>query len=918
MRLLLHVALWAAFLLAQGCVKEMDEPVCTGGAAGGKQEVRIAFSADGMAASADFRAGTAGPDTRSAVGDNIADDGGIYDVNVAIYDGSGMLVFAEYMAGQTDLTADVPYGEEYGEYTVFALANVGELDIPSDIGLMEQWRYDMSSVSGLSASGGLPMCGKAVFGTGDVDVPVSLDIVLRRLAAEIVLSFRCKEGLEVALDSVSLGNVPLGNNPFSESRLPVTRGGGDYSTGDDIGNLMDGSSIRLYMLEDLSAGQDFPYVNVKGKVVNSSGLVSADVDYRLYLDWEIRRNSRYVIPFAATPEGIYEDSDRVEVGDGILQISPVKVSIHTGDSLRLDVPASRFTGISYYSDDPSVATVDPSGKVIGRSPGTALIHASCRVPEAAGVCEVEVYSFNTFTDYSSSLPEYARAWGEIDFPSATEDDPVMVVSGEDTLSIGRGLPDGRDMQIVRSGSHELYYVPSASRNKLYVWNAKTLGTTRIEVFQGRKYAELILANRAYPRYLVNAPRANSAELGDTGQKVEFFLYLADESGKYLDIGQFFLPDAVEDAIGESYYDEFFWDYMDCLEVSGPQGYDGYLRIEYLGYGWEDSGEDYLASGTMCILRSDESLPEEFFLTFSNGASGFGDMPVTEVSVKVSRAFNGQGFIGEAYNFQIAPGSLASDMILLEADLPAKAEWEIRRFDPGVGRNTYEDIWNHADMRFTSLIAGPEKDAGSGKMMLRLLDPWRFSGDEFFANGSYILRGSITNPVSGDIVRGYYIVDIILYVSVLSEVDIEQNGPGSSTVSRTYVPLSVWSYAGEEDFWSNLYPVMLYDEKTGRRSRLNALVDGNVVETFEIPESISDPQHSYDVLIRAFEGIFGRGTGEFCFVDDEGQQVTELKIDRSNMSTAGADGYYHFVRQYDSGPEIGNYLIEAYFSDFGKY
>lgn len=916
MRLLLRAAFLAAFLLAQGCVREMEEPAAAGGATGGMHEVRIVLSADAMAASADSGSGRAEPDTRSAVGDNIADDSGIYDVNVAIYDDRGMLMFAEYMTGQTALAADVPYGEEY---TVFALANVGEVEMPSDMGQMEQWRYGMSSVSGLSASGGLPMCGKTVFSMRDGDVPVSLHIALRRLAAEIVLSFRCKDGLEVDLDSVSLGNVPLEALPFSESAPPVARGGGDYATGYDIGNLMDGSSIRLYMLEDLYAGQESPYVSVKGKVVNSSGLVSADVDYRLCLDWEIRRNSRYVVPFAATADGIYEDSDRVEVRDGVLQISPVKVSLHVGDSVRLDVPASRFAGISYSSDDPSVAAVDPSGKITGCSPGTTVIRASCPVPDAAGSCEVEVYSLDTFTDYSSSLSEYARAWGEIDFPSASGDDPVMVVYGEDTIRVGRDLPDGRDMQIVRCGSHELYYVPSGSMDKVYVWNAKALGSTRIRLLQGRKYAEMTMDNRAYPRYLFNAPRTNSAELVDTGQKVEFFLYLADGSGDYLDLDRFFLPDAVEEAMGESFYDELFWDYLDCLEISGPEVSGSYLETEILRYGWKDSGEDYLAAGTMCILKSDEGLPESFVLTLTNGASGFGNMPSTEVTVQVSKAFGGQGFLGEAYNFQIAPGSLASDRICLGTGFPVTAVWDIRRFDPTSAAGlSYEDIWNHADSRFTSLIDGPEEDAGSGKMVLRLLDPWRFSGDEFFANGSYIIRGSIANPVSGDIVRGYYILDIILYVSVISEVDIELKNEGASTVRRTYVPLSVWSCDGAEDFWSNLYPVMLYDQKTGSNSRLNSLVDGNVVDTFEIPEAISDPQHSYDALVRSLAGVFGRGTGDFWFVDEEGQRVRDLRIDRENMSAAGADGYYHFVRQYDSGQEIENYLIEAYYKDFGKY
>lgn len=916
MRRSFWAAILAASLLTQGCVREIGETVPADISAGGLHEVSIEFSAGRMSFSADeYGTGEACPGTRSAVGDKISDDSGIYDVNVAIYDDKGMLVLAEYMSGQTALTADLAYGSEY---TVFALANTGEVDLPSDMAQMEQWRYCVKYDSGLSDSGGLPMCGKTVLDTRGEDVPAALCLVMRRLAAEIVLSFRCKEELVVDLDSVLLGNVPVEIMPFSDSGSPVSRSKGDYATGDDIGSLMDGSTISLYMLEDLCAGAESPYVKVKGQVVNSSGLVSADVDYRLYLDWEIIRNSRYVIPFAATSDGIYEDSDRVEVTDGILQISPLKVSLHVGDSVRLDVPASRLAGISYSSDDPSVASVDSTGKVIGRSPGTVVIRAACDVPEAEGSCEVEVYSFDTFTDYTARLSEFARAWGEIDFPSASEVDPVMVVFGEDTLFVGRDLPDKKDMQIVRCGSHELYYVPSGSRQKLYVWNSKTLGKTRIEFIQGRKYAEMIMDNRAYPRYLLNAPRENTVELGDTGQKVEFYLYLADERNNYLDIGQFFLPDAVEETMGESYYDEFFWDYMDCLEISASHDYGSYLKIDYLMYGWEDSGEDYLASGTMCILRSEENLPEEFVLTLTNGASGFGKMPSTEVSVEVSRAFAGQGFIGEVYNLQIAPGNLTSDRILLEADLPAMAEWEIRRFDPGVDRNTYEDIWNHADSRFTSLLAGPEKDAASGRMALRLLEPSHFSGDEFFANGSYILRGSITNPVSGDVVRGYYIIDIILYVSVLSEVDIEQKTVGSSTVSRTYVPLSVWSYAGNEDFWSNLYPVMLHDQKTGRVSRLNSLVDGNVVDTFEIPESVSDPQHSYDVLINSLKGVFGRGTGEFWFVTGDGQLVPDLKIDRSSMSASGADGYYHFVRQYDSGPGIENYLIEAYYHDFSIY
>lgn len=396
MRMSFMAACIAAFLLPQGCARELEKNISAYGLAGDLHEVRIEFYSDVMRASSE-NCGSAGevPDTRSAVGEKIADDRGIYDVNVAIYDSRGMLMTSGYIAGKPVMTAEIPYG---GKYTVFAVANAGKVEMPSDIGLMEQWIYSMPDVSGMSASGGLPMCGTAALDVSGNDIPVRMSLALRRLAAEIVLSFRCKAGLEVDLDSVSLWNVPVEAMPFSETRLPVTRGRGDFATGNDIGNLMGGESIRLYMLEDLSAGLESPYINVKGRVMNSSGLVSADVDYRLCIDWEIMGNSRYEIPFVATSDGIYEDSERVEVKDGILQISPVKVSLHPGDSVRLHVPASRFTDISYTSDDPLVVSVDHTGKITALSPGTARVRASCHVPDAAGLCEVEVCSYDAFTD----------------------------------------------------------------------------------------------------------------------------------------------------------------------------------------------------------------------------------------------------------------------------------------------------------------------------------------------------------------------------------------------------------------------------------------------------------------------------------------------------------------------------------------
>ena len=125
--------------------------------------------------------------------------------------------------------------------------------------------------------------------------------------------------------------------------------------------------------------------------------------------------------------------------------------------------------------------------------------------------------------------------------------------------------------------------------------------------------------------------------------------------------------------------------------------------------------------------------------------------------------------------------------------------------------------------------------------------------------------------------------------------------------------------GYEDFWNNLYPVEIYDCETGYRYRLNSLVGGYAVDSFEIPGAISNPQQSYDTVYMVLDGVFGKGSGDFEFCLIGGQHsVEELKIDRYTADMYNSWGYWHFVRQYDFGRRLDNYIIEAYYHDFDTY
>lgn len=910
------IAAFCAVLLSTGCVREFRSPDCV--EAGNMSRLEILFDVGKSV------------QVRSAVGDGISSDGQISDINVMIYDSKGRLFRSLYSGSPSGLAVEVYAGERY---EMFALANAGIIEVPEDISGMEDFRYGIRSIAELSASGALPMCGRVSLSPSSPHERVLM--TLKRMVSEISLNFSHEPGLEIEFTSIGCVNAPMDMAPYMDSSVPGLRGDGDYATGDDVQCFMSGEDVRLYMLEDTSSGNESPvasgnpgstalpenlaYIELKGHIRNSAGLLSADVDYHLVLDWKIRRNRRYIIPFRATEDGIHEESYRIEVIDAELEVSRTRMELSVGGKDLLEVPVMEYSEVSFSSDRPEIASVDASGNISGLAAGTAVITVECPSLDASAYCVVEVYDYEKFTDYELELSDYFRAWGTLSLPSATADDPVYVSMDGDTLAVGGGAGISSGYASLENGRHTVYYVPSAGRTVLHILNGYTAGTSTIRVEQGRKMADIVLGDKKYPRYMVQAQDINGISMSEDGNVTYFELYLSDAAGRYLFLEQFMMPDALARLFEQTRYEQFFWDYMDCLELYSTCGHDDFLDVEFSSTGWDDGGENYLYTGKMALLKSDDTVPDEFILKFHNRARGLeGSMPDTDVKVTVGKTFRGQGYLGERYNFQMAPGSLYSDRIYLDVSLPADAEWEIRRYCPGAEDEKAEDIWARASDEYTSLVGAPVRDVVTGKYYLPLYGPQRFDADEFFANGSYILRGCVTNRSSGQRIYGYYMIDVILYASIVSEVEIVQTGLNSSMVYRSYVPLSVWSQRQYGDFWSNMYSVPLYDHATGLRRYADGLVVARGQDSFSINESINDPQASYDTVIRALGSLFTEGTGDFDFYAPDGSRVRELKIDRTNYESGNAYGYYHFVRQYDCGADIENYLIEAYYGNFNKY
>lgn len=914
----LTAVILAAFLTA-GCSQELS--LLPDGA--GMRTVKILLMPE---------CGTYGtPGQKSAVGDALMSDDAIYDVNMAIYDSRGMLVSSSYHESAGDIFAEL---DSDGAYTIFITANTGPLQPPLTASRMRDLRYRMSEIADMCSSGGLPMSGTADIGSGTMgeNVPITLE----RLAAETVLSFSHDEDLSVQLTAVEYRNVPMDVALFDGNSVPQSRGTGDYASSQDIGLLMSDGQVRFYMLEDMSSTNDIPpvtghpgtgpmpddvpYVNIKGRIVNSAGLVTADVDYRLVLDWKLLRNRRYEITFRATETGIYEDSYRVDVSNAALELSDRRLSIPVGGTAVLGVPAAGYADVTFSPGNSSIVSVDGQGRITGLSAGQTQVTVTCPALGATAECQVEVYPVEPFTEFKASLSEYAAGWGTITFSTATADDPVYLTVGDYTFAVGAPLQNGRDMAFKDSGHRGFHYVPSYDPRTVYVQNSSRTGSDEIHFRQGRKAGSLVLEEASYPQYYIEGDDRNLLRVGDNGAKVYFNLYLSGigERG-YLDTKQFMVPEPVADASGISDYEELYLAYLDCLELySNDMDVDDAVKFVHISTGWEDGGEDYLIVGGISMLRSDETVPDRFEIVFRNGATGYSSMPETVVTMEVQKTFSNQGYLGEVYNYQIAPGELQSSRVEVPMSMPSNAQWEIRRYYPDDCEGmSLAEIWENASDTHTGLIR-PEREITTAKNCLFFDSPSQTRQDEFFPNGSYVFRGSVVNPESGQVISGYYAVDIVLYVSVISQVDITMTGTNSSRVGRSYVPLSQWSYDGWSRLWDSMYSVPIYDYATGRKCYLDVFSSGSHAAYFTIPQGIRDPQGSYSITVKALEGAFGNPHGRFDFYAPDGSRSGSLKIDRNNYAQAGAYGYYHFVRQYDAGDSIENFVIEAYYKDFDRY
>ena len=382
-------------------------------------------------------------ETRSS---GVGNDNLISNVNLYIYK-AGKLEWQLYQESSSPITVKLIEG---GCYSVYAIANTGQLSAPS----LESGLHSFSIDTGLSGGGTVPMAtvsGRSLTVSGNAaQNQITLELV--RLFAKY--AFRLdKSGLEYgdfAVSSVRLRQVSSSVEVFNPEYKALSESGvfdGDYASAADISNVNSSGAIYLYIPENLQGtllpGNSDPwakeyfnsslssvrklcsFLEVEGVYTDNSGGLSARHKYKMYLgsdattNFDVRRNTSYDLTLSVSDLGIFRDSWKVtrsDVSDSrSLSFSPRTVEIPSLGSGVTDIVCSP-AGIDYSLvwDESAFASAALSAPVRSgnrvtitntaalQSDATAYLRAVSFDGAVSAVCTLRVSS--------ASLPELQVQW----------------------------------------------------------------------------------------------------------------------------------------------------------------------------------------------------------------------------------------------------------------------------------------------------------------------------------------------------------------------------------------------------------------------------------------------------------------------------------------------------------------------------
>jgi hypothetical protein len=786
---------------------------------------------------------------------------------------NGKLDQYTYLNGNEDIKLYLRKGISYNLY---AIANCGDIGVPSDESKIGEVMFSIPSISHLQGKTPLSWSKKGIIIHKDSE---SITAHLERLISKIWLSID-KSSLEgLFIRSARLCQSPLVVYPFMDGGSKVTDsrmvGDGDYASNTDIGHLNKGESIFFYTFENCQ-GSLLPENNDPWKKVPQSLGEKASLCTYLEIECEFGQDA------------LYEGGVKYRLYLGKDNCSNFDVTRNHNIHISLELSEDAIEKISWKVD----ANVNPTVDLIWEQ---------------------------------SVKAEYLYQYGEINFPNATNTLPIKINHGGSDILIGSDTA-----QSIESEGIHFHYIPTTP-TKLYYYYTKTTGTS-IKIQQGPRSGEYNIPSVDMHTHKVELSKNSVNE--DGYDSISGTIKLLDSEGRNLPKKIFFHPNDIKAYYSYSQADDInrvnnlltnkivFYENQSNKSIDNftvqnltTQKDDSHILAKFSIYGLEADGEDDRVTTFYCLDSVTSNEIEE--------------------TIAITPAFRDQKWLGEYTNLQAAPGSKKSSSLTLVIEGTGSSEsiWEISRIPQGLSNTSTKP--SAAMLGPKNKYVSFKKS--SEILTLDFKTPAPFASgvqpnraDDFFPCGAMLIKGSVTNPYSGKTKVGHYTLDLILYVSVGVQVDIypsgytdrpsgEVTGISTSDLWWEFIPFNEYCLHAYSSFWKN---------SIFSRIRVVSQFEGKKVTTVYPSDRFSDmafkttlsKYYPFDYLSYYTSEIAGSLNSMknqyFCFEFQTSVSSTtpykELIVTRDKAKNYGdlssygdgSLGYYHIVRQYD----IANYPV----------
>lgn len=856
-------------------------------------------------------------------------------------------------------------------YTIYALANVGEVHAPASESHLAQINV---------APDRMAMCCREGRTKTFTSSDRSLQLELSRLYAKYMLKLdNALQNCSYTVSSVEVINEADSVRPFSGASMASGTSAGDYASEEDISRLNSGEEICFYVLENcqgvLLPGNADPwekcpenlpsdkcdlctYLHISG-TWETEGAV-ADMSINLMLgtdnctDFNVVRNTAVSITLSLEDSGTLESNwkvvlDSLEDERNLSFVSDETVVMQEDGwvSIPLNVQPSDMTFYAKVSSPEVFDAKVENGKVYVKGlydgderPEATLEVSSWDYRHRASVDLTLDYSYTPISELDVELPEYYGQYACISLPESGDDTPVVVETGEHKAVFAPSGKSGWEKWI----DEDVEYYAMYDDNMLVLRPVGSASSSFLSITR-YKSRNAYHVTSTLPTLSLDDALVSESGNREYDEELKLFydsrsvLSLCSGDGVRLDMGIFEIPPILISrevlSVSDS-YEAFRLLYPSPSFSASEDSVIGYVET---GYGVQ--GGDY--------LHDNENLAALYLYgigDFGQEGSQYGlraeielacgETLVADSAVEAIAAFPDQRYLGNVFNYQLAPGSLRSNKATIDFSSGGKyhtpsvhtAMWSVQHVSVSSDYLSPESAYDESESDDYSKAASMSGYDLSFDDMTSSLYP---------SCGAMALKGTVVNPHTRKFFNGYYTFDLVLYLSVGCYVKFPVESGGRLSVGFT--PFTEYA---EESLWRSHFPseIKVKSKYDNNLYKISISGTNTVGETFAV--SGYEPAGT---LESALSQLYGNITlFDFDFDFSSSSTGTPLKIgglvgkepetdniclDRSYIISPslkslinGCYGYYYLVKQsthpcFDYGDKykgLENYIIEAAYED----